>query len=288
MIIERAHAKINLYLHITGQRPDGFHTLESLAVFAHHGDDASDHVLVMPGLSFALHLNGPYSNDLAIEDIHSNLISRALRVFAAESDLPLDFMIALTKNLPLASGIGGGSADAAAALRGAAFHHNLPFDHPALIKAAESIGSDGMVCYVNRPSYMRGTGNELERVDGLPSTAMLLVNPNIPLSTAAVYEARRGGFTPPKPLEKRPADVRELVDMLKKRKNDLEIPAMKLCPEIIDVKKALEKTKGCLMARLSGSGATCFGLYANQQERAEAAIAIREAHPYWWVVESGF
>lgn len=288
MITERAPAKINLYLHITGKQADGLHLLDSLAVFAADEDEAADKVTLTPAPRYGLTLAGPYGAALQGEDPEKNLITKALRSLAAARNLPLDFTISLEKNLPVASGIGGGSSDAAAALRAAARHYGLGADDTALHGAAQSIGSDGVVCYRAQASYMGGTGNLLAPVAGLPRTFMLLANPNIPLPTGPVYQARTGAFTPAQPLERKAADARDLAAMLEARRNDLQPPAIQLCPTINDVLAALAAQEGCLLARLSGSGATCFALFETAAATQAARAALKSRHPSWWLVATSF
>jgi 4-diphosphocytidyl-2-C-methyl-D-erythritol kinase len=235
-----------------------------------------------------LEITGRYAAPLLGEDIEKNLITKALRIFAKASNTALDFKITLHKNLPIASGIGGGSADAAAALRLAGRLRGLHMDHPAVLEAARGLGSDGAVCFYNQPCMMRGAGEVIEPIAALPKTHMLLVNPNIPLATPPVFAARKGGFTPAGSFMPIPRTVQELVATLAARKNDLHAAAISLCPEIEDVLVALTATQGCLLARLSGSGATCFGLYATAAEAEAAAHSIYAYNQDWWVAMTGF
>ncbi len=287
-IVERANAKINLYLHILDKRADGYHELESLAVFARHGDAASDVITLTPGGPYALTIDGPYAGSLNESDANNNLISKALNALAAKTGKALDFKIKLTKNLPIASGIGGGSSDAGAALRAAATFFGLAADDAALLDAARVIGADGLVCYRNQNAFMRGIGDIIEPVFPLPRTAMLLINPNIPLPTAAVYKQLDRRFSPALPFKREPKNVKQLGAMLGLRGNDLQKPALELCEAIQDVLDVIAAADGCLLARLSGSGATCFGLFESQEAAEAAATHIRSQIKEWWVATTGF
>lgn len=287
MIYEKAPAKINLFLHITGKRADGYHLLDSLVVFAHKGMDASDKVTLEKADAFSLSVNGPYAAALQGEDPQKNLIAKALQNYAQASGSSAAYKITLTKNLPVASGIGGGSADAGAALRALAKAERLAPDHPALIEAARRFGSDGLVCYYSQPAMMRGVGDEVDFLDRLPALSLLLVNPNVPLATAPVFAARSGAFSAPVNMGDMPALPAQFCAWLGQQTNDLESPARSLCPVIDDVLAALKAQKGCGLARLSGSGATCFGLFEKEEDAQAAAGAITKAYPGWWVAGSG-
>jgi 4-diphosphocytidyl-2-C-methyl-D-erythritol kinase len=288
MLTENAPAKINLTLPITGKRADGYHLLDSLVAFAVEGAAAQDKITLYPAPSYALEIKGPYAKALAGEDPEKNLVTKALRRFAEATGTALDFRIALEKNLPVASGIGGGSADAGAALRAAGKLRGLAHDHPSLLAVAQGLGSDGLICYHSCPAMMRGIGDEIEFTPDLPKTAMLLVNPNIPLLTAPVYAARKGPFSVAVPLEPWPQDAKALATWLAAQSNDLQAPAIELCAAIRDVLGMLEEQEGCLLARLSGSGATCFALFAQKNEAEKAAAKIRDEIREWWVAVTGF
>ena len=281
MLREFAPAKINLYLHITGRQPDGYHILDSLAAFAGVGDE----VRLEPATQFDFIIEGPQSGTLAEEPLEGNLVVRAARAFALDTGKPLDMRLTLIKNLPVASGIGGGSSDAAAVLRLLAAHWGIGLRDQRLLKAAALCGQDVPVCLDPRSCYIAAEGVE----DGpeLPHCDIVLVNPGKSLSTAFVYKAFKdsaASFSAIRRLESAPSDAAELAAMLKIRHNDLAAPALRLMPEIVDVLKALENEGDCLFARMSGSGATCFGLFPNRDSARRAASALFAAHPTWWVV----
>lgn len=263
-----AFAKVNLYLRITGRRADGYHTLDSLVVFA----AASDRITVAPDSTLSLSLTGPFAAGLAGEA--DNLVLRAARALAAAHGIAPAANIALDKRLPLASGIGGGSADAAATLRslGALWGVTVP------PRVALALGADVPVCLAGRACVMRGIGEELHPAPDLPPCGLLLVNPGVALETAAVFAARAGSFSPRAPLPRGWGSVAAMARDLAHPGNDLEAPAIRLRPVIADVLAALRAT-GALLARMSGSGATCFGLYP---DAASAAAAARVLPAGWW------
>lgn len=262
-IRQDAPAKLNLTLHVTGRRDDGYHLLDSLVAFATIGD----RVTLTPG-PLALAIDGPFAEELTTSD--DNLCLRAARLAGAQA------AIGLTKALPVASGIGGGSADAAAVLRGLVqMGHTLPPD-PA------QLGADVPVCLAGRPAQMRGIGEVLDPVPPIPPLPALLVNPGVALSTPAVFAAldRRKNAPMPTPDW---ADTASFLAFLHACRNDLEPPAIALAPIIADVLAAL-RGAGAALARMSGSGATCIGLFTDPADAARAASALRR--PGWWVAET--
>jgi 4-diphosphocytidyl-2-C-methyl-D-erythritol kinase len=279
-IHEFAPAKINLYLHITGRRPDGYHDLDSLVAFATIGDD----IIVRPSSAFSFRIEGPQAERLAHEDPAGNLAVKAARSLAELTGRTLDVAITLVKRLPVASGIGGGSSDAAAVLRALARHWRLAANDPSLFQAASRHGQDVPVCLTIANTYMTADG--VQPTGALPRVAVVLVNPNKGLSTPAAYqEYRQGGygFSAQAQLERTPATLDELVAALKLRGNDFYMPARVLMPEVADMIAALDKTGDCLLARMSGSGATCFGLYRDDAAAAAAAATLRRTYPDWWI-----
>ncbi|HEX4862045.1 MAG TPA: 4-(cytidine 5'-diphospho)-2-C-methyl-D-erythritol kinase [Rhizomicrobium sp.] len=261
MITAKAAAKINLFLHVGERRDDGYHPLQSLAVFAEAGDALEFH----PAEELSLSVQGPFARGLSDEG--DNLILRAARALDAAA------RIVLTKNLPVASGIGGGSADAAATLRALGRGGD-----GRLLEIAASLGSDVPVCLLSRPAWMEGRGEILTPIAQLPRLPMLLVNPGVAVPTAAVFRAlkeRRGtGMAIPKAID---------LAFLRATANDLETPALALQPVIADVLGEIDAQPGSLLARMSGSGATCFGLFDNAERMNAASRKIALAHPNWWV-----
>jgi 4-diphosphocytidyl-2-C-methyl-D-erythritol kinase len=274
---EFAPAKVNLYLHVTGRRADGYHLLDSLAVFPAVGD----RLFAAPADALSLSVEGRFGADLAGEA--DNLVLRAARALGGTpGGWTKGARIRLEKHLPVASGIGGGSADAAAALRLLCRLWGRPAAAPpvALASIALELGADVPVCLANRPARMGGVGEALTTAPGLPPCGMVLINPGVSLATAAVFRARAGGFSAPAELPAFWPDAAAMVGDLARLRNDLEPPAIALCPVIGVVLAALADVPGCLLARMSGSGATCFGLFPDAATAEAAACAL--ARPGWW------
>jgi 4-diphosphocytidyl-2-C-methyl-D-erythritol kinase len=268
---ERAPAKINLCLHVTGQRADGYHLLDSLVVFTEFGDSLT----VQAGQGLSLGVQGPEAAGLGAGP--DNLVWRAARLLGAE-----DMALVLHKELPLASGIGGGSSDAAACLRLVARMTGRPLPAPAEILG---LGADVPVCLAPQPCRMQGVGEEVRPVAGLPEFWLVLANPRVEVPTPQVFRALARRDNPPMPagLPHWP-DAASLFGWLASQRNDLEAPAFALAPIIEQVRAALAAMPGCALARMSGSGATCFGLFATAAQAQKAAQALCAAHPDWWVV----
>jgi 4-diphosphocytidyl-2-C-methyl-D-erythritol kinase len=270
-----APAKLNLFLHVTGRRADGYHMLDSLVAFTGCGDGLrAEHA---PALSLAV--TGPFATGLAGEA--DNLVLRAARALAAEAGMAPQAALTLEKNLPVASGIGGGSADAAAALRLLCGLWRLAPDPAVLDRLALRLGADVPVCLHGRSVRMGGIGEVLTPAPRLPPCAVLLVNPGAAVATAAVFKARVGGFSAPARLPDGWVDATAMAADLAVLRNDLEGPARAVCPTIGDVLSAVAAQPGCLLARMSGSGATCFGLFT--ETAAAEHAASRMARPGWWV-----
>ena len=272
-----APAKINLFLHVGERRSDGYHDLESLVVFA----DVGDELLIEPAKSFSLALDGPFGGKLANEQ--DNLIAKAARALGAKAGRSPDVRITLTKNLPVASGIGGGSADAAATLRGLVQFWDIKMPHDELHTIAESLGSDVPACLLSETLWMTGRGEGIEPVPGLPPAPLVLVNPGVAVSTARIFanlKNRVGVGQATKP--KTDLSVLALADYFKSNRNDLEKPAREIAPAIDEALQAISHS-GALRTRMSGSGATCFGLFADDKSAEAAAAKIAGDHPDWWV-----
>lgn len=267
MAVERlARAKINLALHVTGRRADGYHLLDSLVAFA----DLGDRVTVSSSDSLSLTLTGPMAAGLAAEP--DNLVLRAARLMGCGAAITLE------KHLPIASGIGGGSADAAATLAALAELQGCDLPGP---DAVLTLGADVPVCLDGRAARMRGIGEEITPVS-LPAGFIVLVNPGFGLATADVFRALTRRDNPELPKMESWPDIAALAAYLARCRNDLEPPARALAPMIGTVVEALQAQAGCLIARMSGSGATCFGLFATQ-DAAEAAARALSTEPLWWV-----
>ena len=275
-----APAKINLYLHIVGRRKDGFHLLDSLITFVSIHDTLS--LTAAPELS--LEIDGPFASQLTTEP--NNLVLQAARGLARMCGIDGGARLQLTKGLPVASGIGGGSSDAAATLKGLMRLWKVKPDNQALQALALELGADVPVCLNGQASFIGGVGEKIYKSAPLPLCSIVLVNPGITISTPAVFKARahsQSGFSKPGRFDYAPVNVDELVSVLQSRHNDLDQAAQGLCPEIGLVLCALETCKGALMARMSGSGATCFALFADPGEAEAATLDLTQKHPEWWV-----
>lgn len=278
---ESAFAKINLSLRVLGRRPDGYHELQSLVVFAAIADTLEAH----HATALTLELDGPFAATLAGEA--DNLVLRAARKLRDLCGVGEGARMTLEKNLPVASGIGGGSADAAAALRALMRLWHVSPDEEELMRLAASLGADVPVCLDPAPALMGGIGENIRHLPRLPDFWLLLANPGIALSTAEVFRALAAP-----PLTAAPATVplpdfatlEALVEWLRDNPNDLERPARALLPLTGEVIGEIAATPGCRLARMSGSGATCFGIYAGGSEAHSAARTLAAAHPDWWVV----
>ncbi|WP_445501575.1 4-(cytidine 5'-diphospho)-2-C-methyl-D-erythritol kinase [Microvirga sp. G4-2] len=281
----RAPAKINLTLHVLGRRADGYHELESLVAFADAGDDLQ----LAPGLRLSLDVSGPTAA-LAGHDA-DNLVLKAARLLAERVEGLKAGAFRLIKRLPVAAGIGGGSSDAAAALRLLAELNDLPLSHPAVREAACSTGADVPVCLEPRARMMRGTGEELGPALTLPPLFAVLVNPRVPVETPSVFKSL--GLRPGQFLGGAQHPVLEMTSAhsllggLRTARNDLEPPALGVQPVIGKALELVARTEGCRLARMSGSGATVFGLYEDSQSAADAARFILDRRPDWWVEATG-
>lgn len=279
----RAPAKINLTLHVLGRRPeDGYHVLESLVAFA----EVADVLTLDPGPDLTLDVSGPTAGPAGPLD--DNLVLRAARHLATGVPGLEVGAFRLRKELPVAAGIGGGSSDAAAALRLLAERNGLPLDHPAVVAAARGTGADVPVCLDPRGRMMRGAGEAVGPAldfDGLPA---VLVNPGVPVSTAPVFKAL--GLAVGQTLDgaEHPAvaaglDAEGLLAAIIPARNDLEPPALTVAPVIGAALTLLRTQEGCRLARMSGSGATVFAVFEDAPSAAAAALAVGSAQPGWWV-----
>lgn len=280
-ITEAAPAKLNMTLHVVGRRADGFHLLDGLVAFAAVGD----RVTVRPrpaGAGPALRLTGPFAG--ALEGEPDNLVVRAAVALAEALQRPGDLELALEKDLPIASGIGGGSADAAATLRALARLWEVPPEHPALARTAAALGADVPMCLAGRTAWIAGTGTVDAPGPDLAGIPVVLVNPGVPLSTPEVFRTRHGPFSEADRFDLADGATPEtLAAAVAARRNDLTDAAIRLVPAIAAVLEALGAAPGCLLARMSGSGATCFGLFETAAEADAAATAMAAAEPGWWV-----
>lgn len=277
MIEETGHAKINLALHVRARGADGYHAIETIFAFARDGDGLT----VTAGDRLSLTISGPYAAALAGEDVESNLVLRAARAVQSAFGVTAGAAITLDKRLPVASGIGGGSADAAAALRALARLWGLPMADPRFDAIAAELGADVPACLASRTSWADGRGDRLTMLaaDGLAGMPLLLVNPHVACPTGPVFRGWDG-------LDRGPLDAGEPLAAALAGRNDLEPPAVALVPAIARAVALLGERPGVRLARMSGSGATCFALFDDRAARAAAAQAVRIAEPGWWCIET--
>jgi 4-diphosphocytidyl-2-C-methyl-D-erythritol kinase len=281
VITEPAPAKINLALHVRHRRTDGYHELETLFAFATEGDV----ITVQESTTDDFEIDGPQASALTPSPLQGrgpgrggvadNLVTRALQAFRQTFDVSQNYHIRLTKNLPVASGIGGGSADAAATLRALVRLNAVPLDHPGLYAIAATLGADVPPCLTGRTALGTGRGDDLVALEGLAGTPLLLVNPRVAVSTAAVFAGWDG-------IDRGALPGGDLLARARASRNDLEAPATRLAPVIAQVRALLDAAPGAILSRMSGSGATCFALFTNPAARDTAARAASDRG--WWTL----
>lgn len=277
-----APAKINLFLHVGAPGADGYHPLCSLMAFA----DIGDRVVLHEADALSVRVHGPFAPMLAGEG--DNLVLRAARALLTKARGPQPLIgLSLEKLLPVAAGLGGGSSDAGAALRLLRTALDVPLDDAGLEAIAASLGADGAACLWGRPVLAEGRGERLSPAPGLPPIEAVLVNPRVAVSTPAVYrafdEAGAFGDVAPPPMPEAFESVEELAAWLGFMRNDLETPAVALAPEVGDVLATLSDERETLIARMSGSGATCFSICASDIEADALAERVADLRPNWWV-----
>ena len=284
-----APAKLNLYLHVLGRRADGYHLIDSLVAFA----DVGDHIAARAAAELSLEIDGLEAPSLAGlgED---NLVLRAARALAADAGVRAGAALHLHKRLPVAAGIGGGSSDAAAALRALCALWRVPIEEETLRRLGARLGADVPACLHAAPCWVGGIGEEIEPASPLPAAGIVLANPRIALPTAAVFAARRARsgdiekFGDPGRFAPMPRDAARLAGVLSLRRNELTEAAIGCLPEIAVVLAALARLPGALLARMSGSGATCFALFADRAVAEHARTRLAAAEPGWWCAAGGF
>ena len=268
-----ARAKVNLWLNVVGRRADGFHLLDSLVAFT----DLADDIEVTPASDLSLEVVGPEAS--ALDGDSDNLVLKAARLLAGRAGLAPRAALRLTKRIPVAAGLGGGSADAAATLLALVDLWRVAMPPEELFDLAATLGADVPMCLAGRPALATGIGERLARVPALPACAILLVNPGVALPTPAVFRARQGGFSPPRPIDDGWRNLSDFAQELARRGNDLTDAAISLRPEVAAVLDRLRHSDGAAHVAMSGSGATCFALYGSDEEAQRAASLLPAA---WW------
>ena len=280
----KAPAKINLYLHITGRRDDGYHTLESLIGFT----SIEDNLEVTASDSWVFEVVGGFSSMLAEEE---NIIEKTAKMLASYAKIEPNAHISLHKHIPIGAGLGGGSADAAVALLALIRLWNLSIPIDVLMDMALSLGADVPVFMKEQAALVSGIGEVLEPVPSLPPFYIVLVNPGVHLSTPHVFKQGVETFSAsniPSPSDIQGMDTTSFIDFLKGQRNDLEPPALHIVPVIAEVLDSIASQDDCAFSRMSGSGSTCFGVFSDQKAASEAAIVIKKQKPEWWVQSSPF
>lgn len=267
-----APAKINLMLHVTAKRDDGYHRLQSLVMFA----DVGDEVALTPSTEFTLRVTGEFAGLLQGD----NLISKAANALALAANMKPHGTITLDKKLPIGAGLGGGSSDAAAALKLLADDWNIA---APLAKIATALGSDVPACLHGAPLWMEGAGDELSPVSLPFDVPALLVNPRQEVATQAVYQKVKPPYSPHLTLPTGFATLAALLEFLRSTHNALEEPALSIAPIIRKVMHDVSFLPGCLLSRMSGSGATCFGIFPSQKACINAGRELENLHPNWWI-----
>lgn len=280
-LTEEAPAKINLYLHVTGKREDGYHLLDSLTVFT-PGIADSIHIERSDCFSFAM--NGPFANAIADEDIERNLAVRAARLYAAATGKGDTVSIRLEKNIPAGAGLGGGSSDAAAVIR--AMEKLFAQDLPNRMENLLSIGADVPVCYHRRTCRFEGIGEKISGIPPLPPLSILIVWPACHSSTQDVFAKRSKEYSTDAISPNSFGNTQQFIDLLNKTHNDLYDAASSILPDIAAARALIEQQDGCLLARMSGSGSAVFGLFPDQNSCTSAHKSIQTAQPAWWVRHS--
>ncbi|MCE2926370.1 MAG: 4-(cytidine 5'-diphospho)-2-C-methyl-D-erythritol kinase [Rickettsiales bacterium] len=270
----KAPAKLNLYLHITGRRPDGYHLLDSLVSFL----DLSDELFIEASPELKLELSGPFSQGLSEQD---NLVLDAVRLVRKNFNIDSNVKILLKKNIPFGAGLGGGSSDAASVLLGLNDLWKLNLSDKQLAEIAIQLGSDVVVCLGRRPAYINGIGEIIEPCSIHFNGAVLLVNPKVMLPTSSVYKAFGGSYRPLQPKLKQ-LDRDALIRCLQSTSNDLTGAAITLCPSVGDVLENLALSPGLVIARMSGSGSTCFGIYEDLNAARAAMEWLKIKYPDYW------
>lgn len=268
-----ARAKVNLWLQVVGRRADGFHLLDSLVAFT----DLADEIEVEAASDLSLEIVGPAAPSL--EGDPDNLVLTAARLLAGRAGVVPRAALRLTKRIPVAAGLGGGSADAAATLLALVDLWRVAMPQEELFDLAATLGADVPMCLAGRPALASGIGERLAPAPSLPACAILLVNPGVALPTPAVFGARQGGFSAALPLGNGWGGLGDFADDLARRGNDLTQAAISLQPEVAAVLDRLRQSEGAAHVAMSGSGATCFGLYGSIEDARRAASLLPEA---WW------
>ncbi len=271
-----APAKVNLFLHVTGKREDGYHELQSLVAFANFGDK----ITITPAERFSFSFDSTSKNMPTDE---SNIIICAANLLAAELNKNLNCHIHLTKSIPIGAGLGGGSSDAAAVIEGLLKFWKADIGKDQLDKILIELGADVPVCFYKNPCYFEGVGEIITPIKALPSLPALLIYPNTHCSTQDIFKSYNVNFSKNINLPKNFDDEKTFLEFLRTQRNDLTNTALEKISDIKDILNALDSQENCLLSRMSGSGSACFGLFSSAKEAHNAALKIQEENSSWWV-----
>lgn len=279
-----APVKINLFLHVTGKRDDGYHLLDSLVCFS----DIGDTIVFEEADSFSFHVEGPFSRSFTAQEKDasarsSNIVVKAVWALGNVADKSRDFRMTLKKQVPLGAGIGGGSSDAAAVLWALSEWWGLPPAPSYMMPLMLELGSDVPACYACQTTRMQGIGEHLMDAPDIPELPILLVQPGKPCPTADVYKHYDGKFVRAAVVPDRFESTEHFIDILQSSENSLTESALRVVPDIACVLDSLRRQKGALFSRMSGSGSCCFALFKTDEDCLNAAEAIVKDHPTWWV-----
>ncbi|MCH2038258.1 MAG: 4-(cytidine 5'-diphospho)-2-C-methyl-D-erythritol kinase [Rickettsiales bacterium] len=285
-----APSKINLFLHITGKRPNGYHELESVMAFTHFGDEITFSKIEEE--SPKLTLEGSFASILSGDDIHDNLVLKAYDYVRNQYSITDDYALLLDKKIPVQAGIGGGSADAAAVIRGLTYlHHESKSLLLDTAHVADTLGADVPACMACETVMVRGIGERISKIPvSMSGMDILLVNTHDHISTKMLFEQLNQNYSDNTTydFEHQEMERDEVIEIIKQCRNDLTQAAVKHAPNIQTALKLIEDQEGCYVSRMSGSGATCFGLFANSESAQSAKNEILKKHPEWWVVQTTF
>lgn len=276
----QAPAKVNLYLHVIGRRDDGYHLLDSLFVFVKDGDV----IEVKESDSLSLNICGPYADALTGGD--ENIVLKSAKLLAKTCNRKPLAAITLKKNLPVAAGIGGGSTDAAATLKALIKLWNLKVPDPLLYEIALNLGADVPSCLKAKPVQVSGIGEILTPAPDLPTLFLVLVNPNRPVFTPDVFKLRKSVFSQPNPFTQKMTDFEDFIKALSVRQNDLSDAACQIEPAVAEILQVLNEYPSCRLARMSGSGGTCFGVFSTEREASLCCKNLHKMRPDWWILNT--
>lgn len=276
----KSYAKINLFLHVIGKKNDGYHQIESFFYFP----EIYDKIIIEESNETAINFSGKFGGLLSNHDINQNLVIKAYKLLKAEFSKIPNLKFTIIKNLPISSGIGGGSANAATVLNFINEKYRLEINKEKLTNKALKLGADVPSSIYSKPAFISGIGENIKLLDNFPELNILLINPLKAISTAEIFKKGFGNFSAPIDVSNvNYNNFDSLVNFLKNTKNDLQNSAVEICPEIEEIIQLIDSQKGCLLSRMSGSGATCFGIFETRKDLNLAFDILEKNYPNFWV-----